>query len=86
MEQQSTLCYDAATTPQLAQVTAEELILIETYIHRRDALEKYVRLNAAIQIAERIKAKTGLEAQPNQHIDDFLEEAARRIRDSAHFR
>jgi hypothetical protein len=74
------------TTPRLAQVTAEELVLIETYLHWREALDKYVRLNTAIQIAERIKSKTGLEAQPNQHTDDFLEEAARKIRDSAQFR
>lgn len=72
--------------PTLAQVTPEELILLETYLHRRDSLEKYVRLNTAIQIAERVKAKTGLEAQPNQHIDDFLQDVATKIRDARPFR
>jgi len=72
--------------PTLAQVTPEELILLETYLHRRDFLEKYVRLNTAIQIAERVKAKTGLEAQPNQHIDDFLQDVATKIRDARPFR
>ena len=60
-------------------------MLIETYLSRRWELDKLVRLNTAIQIAERIKAKTGLQSQPHQHVDDFLEEAARKIRDSGRF-
>jgi uncharacterized RDD family membrane protein YckC len=72
--------------PGLAGITPEELVLIETYLHRRWDLDKYVRLNTAIQIADRIKAKTGMQAQPHQHVDDFLEEAAKKIRDSAQFR
>jgi uncharacterized RDD family membrane protein YckC len=76
----------AATAPGLAQVTPEELVLIETYLHRRWDLDSYVRLSTAIQIADRIKAKTGLVAQPHQHVDDFLEEAAKEIRDSGQFR
>jgi uncharacterized RDD family membrane protein YckC len=76
----------AATAPGLAQVTPEELVLIETYLHRRWDLDNWVRGNTAAQIAERIKAKTGLQPQPGQHIDDFLEEAAKKIRDSGRFR
>jgi uncharacterized RDD family membrane protein YckC len=76
----------AAPTPGLAQITPEELILIETYLHRRWELDNYVRTNTAIQIAGRITAKTGLQPQPNQHVDDFLQEAARKIRDSGQFR
>jgi len=72
-------------TPGLGQVTADELVLIETYLHRRWELDKLVRLNTAIQIADRIKAKTGLQSRPQQHVDDFLEEAARKIRDSGRF-
>ena len=72
--------------PGLVQVTADELVLIETYLHRRWDLDKYVRINTAIQIADRIKAKTGLQPQPHQHVDDFLEEAAKKIRDSSQFR
>jgi uncharacterized RDD family membrane protein YckC len=75
-----------ASVPALRQITPEELVLIETYLHRRWDLDQDVRLNTAIQIAERIKAKTGLEAQPHQHVDDFLEEAAKKIRDGAQFR
>lgn len=79
----------AETAPQtssLGQVTAEDLVLIETYLQRRWDLDQGVRLNTAVQIAERIKAKTGLQSEPNQHVDDFLEEAARKIRNSGRFR
>ena len=75
-----------AVAPGLTQVTPEELVLIETYLHRRWDLDKYVRVNTAVQIADRIKAKTGLQPQPHQHVDDFLEEAAKKIRDSGQFR
>lgn len=75
----------SAATSGLGQVTADDLLLIETYLHRRWELDPQVRLPTAIQIAERIKAKTGLQSQPQQHVDDFLEEAARKIRDSGKF-
>ena len=74
-----------SATGALAQVTADELVLIETYLSRRWDLDPEVRLRTAIQIADRIKAKTGLEPQARQHVDEFLEEAARKIRDSARF-
>ncbi len=79
---------DQKTAPAavMAHVPPEELVLIETYLHRRWDLDKHVRLNAALQIIERIKAKTGLHPQPHQHVDDFLEEAAQRIRDNSQFR
>jgi uncharacterized RDD family membrane protein YckC len=70
----------------MGQVTAEELVLIETYLSRRFELDPDVRLRTAIQIAERIKAKTGLQPQSHQHVDDFLEDAARKVRDSGRFR
>ncbi len=68
------------------QATADELVLIETYLSRRFELEPDVRLATAIKIADRIEAKTGWESQAHQHVDDFLEEAARKIRDSGRFR
>ncbi len=71
--------------PGLENVTADELILIETYLHRRWELDNFVRTNTARQIADRIKKKTGLQPQPNQHVDDFLEVTARQIRDSSRF-
>jgi hypothetical protein len=74
-----------SSAPGLTQVSPEELVLIETYLHRRWDLDQYVRLNTAVQIADRIQAKTGLQLQPDQHVDDFLEEAAKKIRDSRQF-
>ncbi len=82
----STTTESNSATPGPAHATADELVLIETYLSRRFELHPAVRLQTAIQIADRIKAKTGLESQPRQHVDDFLEEAARRIRDSGGFR
>ena len=81
----STSTETSSATPGLQQVTAEELVLIETYLSRRFDLDPEVRLRTAIQIADRIKAKTGLQSQPHQHVDDFLEESARKIRDSGRF-
>jgi uncharacterized RDD family membrane protein YckC len=77
---------EASVAPGMTHISPEELVLIETYLHRRWDLDKYVRVNTAVQIADRIKAKTGLQPQPHQHVDDFLEEAARKIRDSSQFR
>lgn len=74
-----------STSGGMGQVTAEELVLIETYLSRRFELDPEVRLRTAIQIADRIKAKTGLQPQSHQHVDDFLEEAARKVRDSGRF-
>ena len=74
-----------AAGSSMAHVTTEELVLIETYLSRRFDLDPEVRLRTAIQIADRIKAKTGLQPQSHQHVDDFLEEAARTVRDSVRF-
>lgn len=75
-----------AAPTEMANVTADDLVLVETYLSRRLDLDPEVRLRTAIQIADRIKAKTGMQAQPLQHVDEFLEQAARKIRDTARFR
>jgi hypothetical protein len=82
----NTATESSSTSSVPTRATADELVLIETYLSRRFELDPEVRLRTAIQIADRIKAKTGLESQPRQHVDDFLEEAARKIRDSGGFR
>jgi hypothetical protein len=69
----------------MGQVTADELVLIETYLSRRWELDPEVRLRTAIQIADRVKTKTGMQPEGHQHVDDFLEEAACKIRDSGRF-
>jgi uncharacterized RDD family membrane protein YckC len=71
---------------QLVQLTSEELVLIETYLHRRADLGLAVRDRTAYQIATRITQKTGLQRDPNQSLDDFLEAVARQVRDTARFR
>ncbi len=82
----STSAQSSSTAPGAGQATADELVLIETYLSRRWELDPGVRLDTASKIAARIKGKTGLETQPGQHVDDFLEEAARKIRDGGRFR
>jgi uncharacterized RDD family membrane protein YckC len=81
----NTAIEDTSAASGLGQVTAEELVLIETYLSRRFELDADVRLRTAIQIADRIKVKTGLQPQSHQHVDDFLEEAARKVRDRGRF-
>jgi uncharacterized RDD family membrane protein YckC len=75
----------ASVNPQISQVSAEELVLIETYLHRRWDLDPVVRFSASNQIAERIKVKTGLWRQQGETIDDFLESVARQVRDQGRF-
>jgi len=75
----------ASSGAATGQMTADELVLIETYLSRRWELDPEVRLRTAIQIADRVKAKTGLQPQTHQHVDDFLEEAARKVRDRGRF-
>jgi uncharacterized RDD family membrane protein YckC len=71
---------------QLSAVTPQELVLIETYLQRRDSFDMAVRDQTARQIADRITAKTGIQRPPDQSLDNFLESIARRVRDGARFR
>ena len=82
----NTVTEAAATSPQLALVASEELVLIETYLHRRVDMDLILRDQVAYKIAGRITEKTGLQRGPNQSLDDFLEASARQIRDTARFR
>jgi uncharacterized RDD family membrane protein YckC len=70
----------------LTRVTAEELRLIETYLQRRHDLDPLVRGEMAERIAARISQRIGIEREAAQHVDDFLESVARRVRDVARFR
>jgi hypothetical protein len=75
-----------ASNPDVARLTSGDLVLIETYLQRRLELEPEVRDRTAQQIVSRIVAKTGATQAPGQHVDDFLGEVARRVRDTARFR
>jgi uncharacterized RDD family membrane protein YckC len=74
------------SSAQLSHMPSEELVLIETYLHRRFELEPRVRNERADQIVRRITEKTGLGPDPDQPADEFLEAVARQIRDTARFR
>jgi hypothetical protein len=82
----STLAEASPTQSQALQLTSEELVLIETYLHRRADLDLAVRDKTAYQIATRITQRTGLQRAPDQSLDDFLEGVARQVRDTARFR
>jgi hypothetical protein len=76
----------AASSPQLANIKADDLTLIETFLQRRAELDWAVRDNTAYRIAERITAKTGIARAPDESLDHFLETVARQVRDTARFR
>jgi uncharacterized RDD family membrane protein YckC len=73
-------------SPQLAKISPEELVLIETYLHRRNSLDFAVRDATAHRIASRITAKTGIERPLSQSLDEFLESIAQQLRETAGFR
>jgi uncharacterized RDD family membrane protein YckC len=82
----NTVTEPAATSSQLSSVSADELVLIETYLHRRSSMELALRDEVAFKITSRITEKTGLQRAPDQSLDDFLEATVRQIRDTARFR
>ncbi len=72
-------------TSDVAQLAREDLLLVETYLQRRNDLDWVVRENMADEIAARIRKKAGLADDKSQSADDFLEAVARRIRENARF-
>ncbi len=76
----------AASNPAISLITPEELVLIETYLQRRLDLDPTVRDATAYKIATRITARTKIERDPTQSLDDFLENIAKQVRDTARFR
>jgi uncharacterized RDD family membrane protein YckC len=82
----SSIAANTSADPQLSRITPEELVLIETYLQRRDTLDFGYRDATALKLANRITAKTGVERPSGQSLDDFIEGIARQVRDSARFR
>jgi uncharacterized RDD family membrane protein YckC len=82
----STAPQSASSSSATAKLSPEELVLIETYLQRRLDLAPTVRDDTAYKIATRITAKTGIERSPDQSLDDFLEQMAKQVRDSARYR
>ena len=82
----SSASQSGSSSPAIAKLTPEELVLIETYLQRRLDLAPNVRDETAYKIATRITTKTGIERTPEQSLDDFLENMAKQVRDGARYR
>jgi len=74
-----------AATSQFSKISADELVLIETYLNRRYELNPDFRLQTARKIVSVIQQKTGVEKSPAQSDDDFLEAVVRDTRDASRF-
>jgi uncharacterized RDD family membrane protein YckC len=72
-------------TADVARLAREDLVLIETYLSRRQDLDAVIQLKMAGDIAARIRARAGLERGADESDNDFLEAVARRIRENARF-
>jgi uncharacterized RDD family membrane protein YckC len=72
--------------PELSNISEQDLIVIETFLHRRLDLDPMVRLNTAVRLTELIQNKSGLTRAPGQSDEDFLESVARQVRDQARLR
>ena len=77
---------DASVTA-IGDLTADELLLVETYLARRFELDALVRDETAGRIALRICRRAGLaEPPPAPRPDALLQALAKRTRDGARFR
>ncbi|HUJ83857.1 MAG TPA: hypothetical protein VLW83_18385, partial [Candidatus Acidoferrales bacterium] len=69
-----------------AQITSEELQLVETFLERRGSLEPQVRWTMARQIADRVGTRIGVPTDARPDSEKFLEAVAEQRRASARFR
>lgn len=76
----------SAVLPELRKLSADDLVLIETYLNRRYELDPSVRAQTAERIVKLLQEKTGIQRASEQSNNDFLETIARQLRDSATFR
>ena len=72
--------------PELAKISEQDLIVVETFLHRRFDLDPMVRLTTAIRLCEMIQQRTALPKPPQQSDEEFLEAIARQVRDQARLR
>jgi len=72
--------------PELGKLSPDDLVLIETYLHRRYEIDQFVRRTSALRIVHMVLQKTGLPKPADQSDDEFLEAIARQLRDGAQFR
>lgn len=76
----------SATQIEVSELGSDELVIIETFLHRRLDLDPMVRLQTGERIVRMVKTKTGLEPVAGQLDEDFLEGIARQVRDGARYR
>jgi uncharacterized RDD family membrane protein YckC len=67
-------------------LTDDDLVIIETFLHRRWDLDAAVRVNTAIKIADRLQQKAGILRDSGQTDEEFLESVAHKLRNQARFR
>lgn len=77
---------DANLRPELSNISEQDLMVIETFLHRRVDLESMVRFNTAVRLSEMIQRKSGLTRVAGQSDEEFLEYIARQVRDQARLR
>jgi len=70
----------------VAQVTLEEVRLIETFLNRRDSLDPAVRTTMATQIANRLADKMAVKIYGWPRMERFLEAVIEQCRQSNRFR
>ncbi|MBV8205293.1 MAG: RDD family protein [Acidobacteria bacterium] len=66
---------------ELARLDNRDLELVETFLHRREELQGFVRMKAADQILAHLREKTGISPEPGEGPEAFLERMARTLRD-----
>lgn len=71
---------------ELRKLTADDLVLIETYLNRRYEIDSFVRASTAQRIVAMIAERSGAPKPPELRDDDYLEAVARQLRDEANFR
>lgn len=72
--------------PELRKLTADDLVLIETYLNRRYEIDNFVRMTTAQRIVAMIAERSGVPKPAELKDDDYLEAVARQLRDGANFR
>jgi hypothetical protein len=70
----------------VAQVTLDEIRLIETFLNRRDSLDPAVRTTMAVQIANRLADKMGVKVYGWPRTERFLEAVIEQCRQNNRFR
>ncbi|MGO9438016.1 MAG: RDD family protein [Terracidiphilus sp.] len=76
----------ALSSNGIAQLSASDLEVLESFFARRLDLPLATRQHLAQRIAEAIQVKSGLEIPPDVSVETFLEAVARDLRDLARMR